>query len=95
MTTAPFVTDWPSLRWSATLATRLIEQLHLGTPPIPAWHDRVCAELTPEAGASPTLPSLMELDVRRPFSPAEATDLIELGRSEALGRADEIRRFFL
>ncbi len=63
-----------------TLAGRLLEQLHLGPGPVPAWHDRVCAELQPEAGASPTLPSVMELDVRRPLGPAEATDLIELGR---------------
>jgi hypothetical protein len=63
-----------------TLAGRLLEQLHLGPGPVPAWHDRVCAELQPEAGASPTLPSVMELDVRRPQGAAEATDLIELGR---------------
>jgi hypothetical protein len=69
---------------SGTLGARLVEQLHLGSWPLPAWHDRVCAELTPEAGAGGTsggpLPSVMELDLRRPLTSAEATDLIELGR---------------
>jgi hypothetical protein len=66
---------------TATLGSRLVEQLHLGQWPLPAWHDRVCAELTNEAvGGGGTLPSLMELDVRRPLSAAEATDLIELAR---------------
>jgi hypothetical protein len=65
---------------SATLGSGLVEQLHLGQWPLPAWHDRVCAELTSEAVGGGTLPSLMELDVRRPLTPAEATDLIELAR---------------
>lgn len=68
---------------AGTLGSRLVEQLHLGPWPMPAWHDRVCAELTPESGsaaAGGNLPSLMELDIRRPLSSAEATDLIELGR---------------
>lgn len=64
---------------AGTLGSRLVEQLHLGQWPLPAWHDRVCAELTSEAGQG-NLPSLMELDIRRPLSSAEATDLIELGR---------------
>ena len=65
---------------SATLGSRLVEQLHLGQWPLPAWHDRVCAELTSEAVGGGTLPTLMELDVRRPLSGAEATDLIDLAR---------------
>ena len=68
---------------AGTLGSRLVEQLHLGQWPMPAWHDRVCAELASEsggAGAAGNLPSLMELDIRRPLSSAEATDLIELGR---------------
>src|SRR5262249_19577501 len=69
---------------AGTLGSRLVEQLHLGQWPRPAGHDRVCAELPWEGGggqggAGP-LPSLMELDIRRPLSSAEATDLIELGR---------------
>jgi len=69
----------------ATLGSRLVEQLHLGQWPLPAWHDRVCAELISEGtgatqGGGTTLPSLMELEVRRPLSAAEATDLIELAR---------------
>jgi len=65
---------------AGTLGSRLVEQLHLGQWPMPAWHDRVCAELTSESGGAGSLPSLMELDIRRPLSSAEATDLIELGR---------------
>src|SRR5262249_17609411 len=65
---------------SASLGARLIEQLHLGQGPGPAWHDRVVSELMPEAGGSRTLPSVMEIDLRRAFTPAEATDLIELAR---------------
>jgi hypothetical protein len=70
---------------SGTLGSRLVEQLHLGQWPLPAWHDRVCAELTAEGAASAAqgqqaLPSLMELEIRRPLSAAEATDLIELAR---------------
>jgi hypothetical protein len=64
----------------ATLGSRLVEQLHLGQWPLPAWHDRVCAELTSEQGGGASLPSLMELEVRRSLSAAEATDLIELAR---------------
>jgi serine/threonine-protein kinase len=63
---------------AGTLGSRLVEQLHLGQWPMPAWHDRVCAELTSEGGGE--LPTLMELDIRRPLTAAEATDLIELGR---------------
>jgi serine/threonine protein kinase len=65
---------------TASLGARLVEQLHLGQPPVPAWHDKVIGELQPEAGGQGTLPSLMELDLRRPLSATEATDLIELGR---------------
>jgi hypothetical protein len=68
---------------SGTLGSRLVEQLHLGQWPLPAWHDRVCAELTAEGmggSGGQALPTLMELDVRRPLSTAEATDLIELAR---------------
>jgi Protein kinase domain len=65
---------------SPTLGARLLEQLHLGQGPMPAWHDRVVSELMPEAGGSPTLPTLMEIDLRRALTPAEATDLVELGR---------------
>jgi hypothetical protein len=71
---------------SDAFATRIVEQLHLGTGAVPAWHDRIIAELQPEAGASPTLPSLMEIELRRALTPAEATDLIELGR-RAEGKA--------
>jgi protein kinase-like protein len=74
------------LNAASPLAPRLVEQLHLGQWPLPAWHDRVCAELVPEASGSASLPSLMEIDVRRPLNGAEATDLIELGR-RAEGKA--------
>ncbi len=60
---------------STTLGSRLVEQLHLGQWPLPAWHDRVCAELTSEAvGGGGRLPTLLELDVRRPLSAAEDAD---------------------
>jgi serine/threonine protein kinase len=65
---------------TASLGARLVEQLHLGHPPVPAWHDRVIGELQPEASGGGALPSLMEIDLRRPLSATEATDLIELGR---------------
>ncbi|HKA91427.1 MAG TPA: serine/threonine-protein kinase [Haliangiales bacterium] len=65
---------------SPPLGASLLEQLHLGQGPMPAWHDRVVTELMPEAGGSPTLPTMMEIDLRRPITPAEATDLVELGR---------------
>jgi hypothetical protein len=65
---------------SPPLGARLLEQLHLGQGPMPAWHDRVVSELMPEAGGSPTVPTMMEIDLRRSITPAEATDLVELGR---------------
>jgi hypothetical protein len=68
---------------TGTLGSRLVEQLHLGQWPLPAWHDRVCAELTSEGvggSGGQALPTIMELEVRRPLSAAEATDLIELAR---------------
>jgi serine/threonine protein kinase len=64
----------------AALANRIIEQLHMASGPMPAWHDRVVSELQPEAGTGSTLPSILELELRRPLTTAETTDLIELGR---------------
>jgi serine/threonine protein kinase len=76
--TAARVSLSPTL--AGSLASRMIEQLHLGTGPMPAWQDKVIAEMQPEAGTSPSLPSVMEIEARRPFTGAEINDLTELGR---------------